>query len=70
MNYKMIINPIRPHYITIENWNKMTRKEQDYIFLLRKERYTQEELKRALYIETDQWLWKLNKRVRKFINWV
>lgn len=61
-------NPQRPDYITEENRNKMSRKEKDYIQLLREKRWTKEEIMRKLYITTDMWFWKLRQRVRIFIN--
>ena len=65
---KLMIRPIRPPYISIENWDRMTRKEKDYIYLLRHKQFTKDEIKRTLYITSDQWLRKLSKRVQKFIS--
>jgi len=62
-----MINPKRPPYITTENWDKMSWKEKDYIYLSREKRQTESEIKRTLYITTDQGLWKLRKRVQKYI---
>lgn len=58
----------RPDYITKENRNKMTWKEQDYIFLLQQRKRTKKEIMRKLYITTNQWYWKLRQRIKKFIN--
>ena len=52
--FDKMINPIRPPYISIENWDKMTWKEKDYIYLLRHKQYTKDEIKRTLYITSDQ----------------
>ena len=49
-----MIEPKRPDYITIDNWAKMSRKERDYIILLTERKRTKEEIKRKLYITTDQ----------------
>ena len=63
-----MIRPVRPPYITVENWDRMTWKEKDYVYLLRQKQYTKQQIKRALYITSDQGLRKLSKRVQKFIN--
>jgi hypothetical protein len=33
-------------------------------------KYSKADIKRKLYITTDQWFWKLRNRVKKFINLV
>lgn len=60
----------RPHYISEENWQKMSWKERDYVGLLMERKYSKADIKRKLYITTDQWFWKLRNRVKKFINLV
>ena len=64
----MLIKPNKPPYISKENWDKMSWKEKDYIYLLRTKKYTKSEIKRALYITSDVGLWKLNKKVKNYIN--
>lgn len=62
----------RPSYISKENWDKMSWKEKDYIRLIQQGKRTKKQIKRILYITTDVWLWKLRKKVLKYItlvNW-
>lgn len=60
----MIVYPMtRPDYIDEKTWNGMSWKEQDLVILLREKRYTKDQIKRALYIITDSWYWKLKKKV-------
>jgi len=54
---------IRPFYISKETWKWLTWKEQDFIVFLREKRYTKDQIKRRLYITTEMWYWKLQKRV-------
>jgi PHD/YefM family antitoxin component YafN of YafNO toxin-antitoxin module len=44
----------RPHYISEENWQKMSWKERDYVGLLMERKYSKADIKRKLYITTDQ----------------
>jgi len=63
-----IKHPKKPvFWISDENWNKLSLKEKDYCIFLYKKRYTETEICRKLYIETESWYWRLKNRVKKVL---
>ena len=58
----------RPHYITKETRQSMSRKEQDLVKFTREKRYTKEQIKRKLYITSDRRLLQLRKQVSEKIS--
>ena len=59
----------KPFYISDYTWKNLSWKEQDFIVLLKERKYTKSQIKRKLYLTTEMWYWKLNKRVNQKIQY-
>lgn len=53
----------RPAYIKESVWDTMSWKEQDFVIFCREKQRTKNQIKRKLYITTDTWYYKLQKKV-------
>lgn len=58
---------MKPVFITQEAWETLTWKEQDFIVFRYIRWYSKTKLKRKLYITTDVWLWKIQKKITEII---
>ena len=56
-----------PVFIKKEVWESMKEREKALVVLLYERRYTREQIKRRLFIETDRTFQRLTKRVREKI---
>lgn len=54
----------KPLFITCEIWETLTIKEKDFIILVTSRKYTKNQIKRRLYIMSDVWYWKIQKKVK------
>jgi hypothetical protein len=57
----------KPLFITCEIWATLTIKEKDFIILVTSRKYTKSQIKRRLYITSDVWYWKIQKKVKNKI---
>ena len=59
-----LIKPKKPDYVERNRWLSLTRKEQDYLYMVSlKNKPSKEDMQRMLYISSDWWLEKLRRRV-------
>lgn len=59
-----LIKPKKPDYVDWDKWLKLSRKEQDYLYMVSlKNKPSKEDMQRMLYISSDWWLEKLRRRV-------